>query len=222
MTCSAGLTACAEHLVRYGGHSAAAGVELRARERWRPSPRRWTRTPSRRSARRIWSQRERVDARRRAASSSAWSWPRSSGAGAVWQGQPGRLADARGCLLRDVRPMGEGKHARFTVESGGVHARAVAFGNDGKLGVAEGEPVDATFSLEVNEWKGVSEPRLVLRHVQTSSSTSASRSLASSLRGARCLACSATSGLTQLAYEMSSTHDSALPSTPLAAVAAQS
>ncbi len=51
-------------------------------------------------------------------------------------------------------------------ESGGAHARAVAFGNDGKLGVTEGEPVDATFSLEVNEWKGVSEPRLVLRHVQ--------------------------------------------------------
>jgi len=62
--------------------------------------------------------------------------------------------------------MGEGKHARFTVASDGAHARAVAFGNDGKLGVQAGEPVDATFALEVNEWRGVSEPRLVLRHVQ--------------------------------------------------------
>jgi len=29
----------------------------------------------------------------------------------------------------DPRPMGEGKHVRFTVESGGSRARAVAFGN---------------------------------------------------------------------------------------------
>ena len=50
-------------------------------------------------------------------------------------------------LLRDVRPMGEGKHARFTVESDGVHARAVAFGNGGRLGVAEGEPLSAISHL---------------------------------------------------------------------------
>jgi hypothetical protein len=29
--------------------------------------------------------------------------------------------------------------------------------------VAEGVPAQATFTLEVNEWNGVSEPRLVLR-----------------------------------------------------------
>jgi hypothetical protein len=71
-----------------------------------------------------------------------------------------------GGVLRGVRPMGEGKHARFTLESDGVHARAVAFGCDGKLAVRDGEPVEATFTLEVNEWRGVSEPRLVLRHAQ--------------------------------------------------------
>ncbi len=61
----------------------------------------------------------------------------------------------------DVRPMGEGKHARFTVHSGAGRARAVAFNTGGHLGVAEGEPAQATFALEVNEWNGVSEPRLV-------------------------------------------------------------
>jgi hypothetical protein len=30
--------------------------------------------------------------------------------------------------------------------------------------VQEGEPALATFALEVNEWNGVSEPRLRLRH----------------------------------------------------------
>jgi single-stranded-DNA-specific exonuclease len=66
--------------------------------------------------------------------------------------------------------MGEGKHARFTLQSGGVHARAVAFGKGAKLEVEEGELVDATFVLEVNEWRGVTEPRLVLRHAQMASS----------------------------------------------------
>ena len=70
----------------------------------------------------------------------------------------------------DVRPMGEGKHARFTVRSSGARARAVAFGTGGQLGVAEGEPAQATFALEVNEWNGVSEPRLVLRRARPAGS----------------------------------------------------
>ena len=82
------------------------------------------------------------------------------------RGNPGvslMLADA---TFADSRPMGEGKHVRFTVESGGARARAVAFGNGGRLPVADGAPVQATFTLEVNEWNGVSEPRLVLRQAR--------------------------------------------------------
>jgi single-stranded-DNA-specific exonuclease len=71
------------------------------------------------------------------------------------------VADA---VLCDIRTMGEGRHARFAVRSGDAHARAVAFGRGASLGVQEGEPALATFTLEVNEWNGVSEPRLVLRH----------------------------------------------------------
>jgi single-stranded-DNA-specific exonuclease len=65
--------------------------------------------------------------------------------------------------LTDPRPMSEGKHVRFTVEAGGIRARAVAFGM-GTLpeGAAEGR-LHATFSLELNEWQGAVEPRLVLR-----------------------------------------------------------
>jgi hypothetical protein len=62
--------------------------------------------------------------------------------------------------------MGEGKHVRFTVTSRGARARAVAFGTGGRLPVAEGERAQATFALEVNEWNGVTEPRLVLRRAQ--------------------------------------------------------
>ena len=48
---------------------------------------------------------------------------------AVRHGQPRRQpARARPRGSSDVRPMGEGRHARFTVTSGGVRSRAVAFG----------------------------------------------------------------------------------------------
>jgi single-stranded-DNA-specific exonuclease len=70
------------------------------------------------------------------------------------------LADA---VFADPRPMGEGKHVRFTVESGGARARGVGFGTGGRLPVEPGVRAQATFTLEVNEWNGVSEPRLVLR-----------------------------------------------------------
>jgi single-stranded-DNA-specific exonuclease len=59
--------------------------------------------------------------------------------------------------------MGENRHVRFTVESGGVRARAVAFGTAGRIPCDADGPVDATFTLEVNEFQGAVEPRLVLR-----------------------------------------------------------
>ncbi|HYV15280.1 MAG TPA: single-stranded-DNA-specific exonuclease RecJ [Conexibacter sp.] len=73
-----------------------------------------------------------------------------------------------GATFADVRPMGEGRHARFTVEAGGARCRAVSFGCDGRLPVAAGVPADATFRLERNAWNGAVEPRLLLRHATPS------------------------------------------------------
>jgi hypothetical protein len=83
---------------------------------------------------------------------------------------------AEACF-RDGRPMGEGKHVRFTVESRGARARAVAFGGGGALPVEEGAAAEATFTLEVNEWGGVSEPRLVLRQARPAEQPIEARSL---------------------------------------------
>jgi single-stranded-DNA-specific exonuclease len=62
--------------------------------------------------------------------------------------------------------MGEGRHLRFTVTSGGTRARAVSFGCDGRLGVEAETPVDASFRLELNAYNGAVEPRLLLRHAR--------------------------------------------------------
>ena len=82
------------------------------------------------------------------------------------RGNPGVSLLVADATFRDGRPMGEGKHVRFTVESHGARARAVAFGTGGRLPVDDGAPAEATFTLEINEWNGVSEPRLVLRQAR--------------------------------------------------------
>jgi len=87
------------------------------------------------------------------------------------RGNPGVSLLVEEARFRDGRPMGDGKHVRFTVESCGARARAVAFGTGGRLPVDDGAPAEATFTLEVNEWNGVSEPRLVLRRARPAPSS---------------------------------------------------
>jgi single-stranded-DNA-specific exonuclease len=161
----AGLTACAEHLERYGGHSAAAGVELQRGELAA-----FAAALDRHAAGALSAQdlipRERVDAVVGGRQLGMELAEELATLAPFGRGNPAVSLMISEAVLRDVRPMGEGKHARFTIESEGVHARAVAFGCDGGLGVCDGESIDATFALEVNEWKGASEPRLVLRQAR--------------------------------------------------------
>jgi single-stranded-DNA-specific exonuclease len=162
----AGLSACCEHLLRYGGHRAAAGLEI---ERARVAG--FADALCAHAERVLDPQDlvavERVDA---VVGGDELGMTLAEELRAVAPlGRGNRpvslmVADA---TFTDVRPMGEGKHARFTVESHGARARAVAFGCGGRLpSTDDGGELQATFTLEVNEWNGVSEPRLVLRETQ--------------------------------------------------------
>jgi single-stranded-DNA-specific exonuclease len=161
----AGLTACSSHMLRYGGHRAAAGLEIE-----RGSLPGLARALSE-HAELVLSPEdalpvERVDALvggEELGMTLAEELQRLAPFGNGNRGVSLMIAEAS---FRDARPMGEGKHVRFTVESRGARARAVAFGNGGTLPVQDGEPAEATFTLEVNEWGGVSEPRLVLRQAR--------------------------------------------------------
>ncbi|MHB1539573.1 MAG: single-stranded-DNA-specific exonuclease RecJ, partial [Solirubrobacteraceae bacterium] len=162
----AGLTACAAELHRYGGHAAAAGVEL---ER--------SRLPAFREAFAAHAEaalgaadlapRERVDA---IVGGRALGLPLAEELGRLapfGRGNPEVSILVRDCRFEQIRPMGEGRHVRFQLASGGVRALGVCFGRGGSLPVEEGARAHATFKLEVNEWRGACEPRLVLRHVLT-------------------------------------------------------
>ena len=161
-----GLQACAAHLGRHGGHRAAAGLQIEssqlaafreafvAHARKELSEGQLTRG-------------ERVDAVLEGHELGMALAEELQTLAPFGRANPTVSLMVRAATLTDRRPMGEGRHLRFSVlTDDGARARAVAFGNGGRLPVAEGLPADATFTLEVNEWKGVSEPRLLLRHAQ--------------------------------------------------------
>jgi single-stranded-DNA-specific exonuclease len=159
----AGLEACAEHLNGFGGHRAAAGLELEAEklEAFRAAfaahaasvlgPEELQRT-------------ERVDAMVGGASLGLDLAEEIQKLAPFGMGNPGVRLLVPAARVRDVRLMGEGKHARFSLHSGAHRALGVAFGRP-SLGVGEDDSVDAAVRLEVNRWNGSVEPRLVLREL---------------------------------------------------------
>jgi single-stranded-DNA-specific exonuclease len=167
------LRACSEHLLRFGGHRAAAGLEIEAgkvgafREAFVAG-----------AAERLESadlvRTETVDAvvgGDRLGLDTAEELERL---GPFGMGNPGVRLLVPAARMRDVRPMGEGKHARFSVESGATRALGVAFGStDRSLASHDGAPVDLSVRLEVNQWNGAVEPRVVLKELYPIEASSA-------------------------------------------------
>jgi single-stranded-DNA-specific exonuclease len=160
-----GLHVCAERMIRYGGHRAAAGLTIDPAQ-----------VPALRSAFESHAEQvltpdllqpvERVDA---VVSGSQLGLELAEELGRLepcGMGNPRTRLLVPGARFGDVRTMGEGRHVRFSVTSGGARARAVAFGCDGKVPGGEHQPLDATFRLERNVWNGAVEPRLVLGHAR--------------------------------------------------------
>lgn len=164
----AGLEASSEHLTRFGGHRMAAGLEIEA-DRIEPF-RRALIAHARAALEPIdLVPVERVDAVVAGESLGLDLAEELERLRPFGMGNPGVSLLVPAARLSDVRPMGEGRHARFTVTSGGARARAVAFGVGGAVsaaagqGDADGPRHDVVARLEVNEWRGSVEPRLVLR-----------------------------------------------------------
>jgi len=163
----AALDATSEHLVRYGGHRAAAGLELEA---------------------------DRLDAFRDAFIEHASSKIEDAdlvrtdrldalvgvgrdgigmdlarqleSLGPFGMGNPGPRLLVPSGRLREVRPLGEeGKHSRFQLESGAGRAAGVAFGMNGEITRREDQSLDLSVELEVDRWNGTEQPRVVVREL---------------------------------------------------------
>ncbi len=156
----AGLDAAAGHLIRHGGHRAAAGCTIRRAdvEAFRAA---FTAHAESVLGQADLVPVERVDA---VVAGDELGEPLAAELEQLAPfgiGNPGVALLVPAARLADARPMGEGKHMRFSVEAGGVRARAVAFGT---ARLPDADVFDATFTLELNEYNGAVEPRLVLRH----------------------------------------------------------
>jgi single-stranded-DNA-specific exonuclease len=161
----AGLHACAGHLARYGGHRAAAGLEI-DRGRLEDFAEDFAAHAASVLDVEALARTERVDAIVAGAELGMELAEELQALAPFGCANPPVSLLVQGATFEDRRPMGEGRHVRFTLRCGAARARAVAFGRGTRLPVEDGVAADATFALEVNEWRGVSEPRLVLRHAQ--------------------------------------------------------
>jgi single-stranded-DNA-specific exonuclease len=162
------LDACAGQLLRHGGHRAAAGLEIE-RSRLSEFAEAFASHAERALGAEDLIRAERVDAVVAGGELGMALAEELQSLAPFGRANPAVSLLMRDARFLDRRPMGEGRHVRFTVESDGppvARSRAVAFGTGAGLPVRDGAPADATFTLEVNEYNGVSEPRLVLRHAQ--------------------------------------------------------
>ena len=159
----AGLEPCSSDLTSFGGHRAAAGLELPAGavDRFRAAfcahaagvlgPEDLVKTVE-------------IDAMIGGAGLGLDLAEELERLAPFGMGNPGVRLLVPSARVEDVRAMGEGKHSRFSLRSGSHRAVGVAFGRSG-LGVDEGDSIDAAVRLEVNRWNGSVEPRVVLREL---------------------------------------------------------
>jgi single-stranded-DNA-specific exonuclease len=161
----AALRPCEDLLVRYGGHGAAAGLTVQAAD-VQALRERFEHCAEAMLTEELIAGVERVDA---VAAGCELGLELAEELAAL---EPHGIANPRprlllaGARFDAVRPMGDGSHARFSVVHGGVRADAVAFGCGLRPFEDPQAPVDATFQLERNVYKGALSPRLRLSSVR--------------------------------------------------------
>jgi len=163
----AALDATSEHLGRYGGHRAAAGLELEA-ERLDAFREAFIAHATAEIDPADLVRRERLDAlvgvgREGIGMDLA---RQLESLGPFGMGNPGPRLLVPSGRLREVRPLGEeGKHSRFQLESGAGRALGVAFAMNGEISRREDQPLDLSVELEVDRWNGAEQPRVVVREL---------------------------------------------------------
>jgi len=157
------LQACAEHLEGFGGHKAAAGLQIKA-ENVEAFQRAFAAHANEVLSEEDLRRTEKVDAIVGGVGLGLDLAEELKQLAPFGMGNPGVRLLVPSARVSDVRSMGEGKHARFSLHSGAHRALGVAFGR-ASLGVEDEDLLDASVRLEVNHWNGSVEPRVVLREL---------------------------------------------------------
>jgi single-stranded-DNA-specific exonuclease len=162
----AGLGACAGHLMRFGGHRAAAGLTIEA-ERVETFAAAFAAhadaTLSEDDLRPV----TRIDAIVPGAKLGLDLCAEMQRLAPFGIGNPGVVLLVDGCEVAEPSTVGDGKHLRFRVRQRGRDAgSAIAFGMGGQLDrFRREERYDVAFRLQENRWNGTVAPQLVVRRV---------------------------------------------------------
>jgi single-stranded-DNA-specific exonuclease len=162
----AGLAACSDRLVRFGGHRAAAGLSIEPAEVDGFAAAFAAHADAHLSEAELAPVTE-VDALVHGSDLTLDLCGELARLAPFGLGNPGVTLLVAGCQLRDVAAVGDGKHLRFRVKDGTRDAgSAIAFGFGRQLDRFRQEaPFDVAFRLEENRWNGTVAPQLVVRRV---------------------------------------------------------
>jgi single-stranded-DNA-specific exonuclease len=166
----AGLTACGEHLDRFGGHRAAAGLSIRP-----DAIEAFSEAFAAHAEAHLTDEQLRpvaiVDAAVPGSALTLGLAEELHRLAPFGLGNPGVTLLLPGCELTDLQTVGEGRHLRFRVrERSRPAGSAIAFGLGPQLDrLRQQGTYDLAFRLEENRWNGTVAPQLVVRHVHETS-----------------------------------------------------
>ena len=160
------LTACAEHLERYGGHRAAAGLSIRA-ENVEAFAAAFAAHADRVLTDDDLRPEIAIDAIVRGSELGLPLCEELARLAPFGLGNPGITLLVDDCELDRLDTVGEGKHLRFRVRHRGRDAgSAIAFGFGGQIDrYRRIGRYDVAFRLTENRWKGTVAPQLVVRRI---------------------------------------------------------
>ncbi|MDQ3669953.1 MAG: single-stranded-DNA-specific exonuclease RecJ [Actinomycetota bacterium] len=161
----AALGACSEHLVRWGGHRAAAGLSL-APESFEAFA-----TAFADHADSVLSDDDLrstlvVDAVVDGRELTLDLCEELRQLAPFGLGNPGVTLLASACELSELGAVGEGKHLRLAVTANGARSGAIAFGQGARLDTYRRPgSYDVAFKLDANQWNGMVAPQLVIKRI---------------------------------------------------------
>jgi single-stranded-DNA-specific exonuclease len=161
-----GLSACGEHLERFGGHRAAAGLSIRP-ESVEAFADAFAAHADAHLSEEDLDPVTRVDAVVAGSELTLDLCEELRRLAPFGLGNPGVTLLLPSCELRDLGAVGEGRHLRFRVNERGRDAgSAIAFGIGAQLDrYRRHGRYDVVFRLEANHWNGTVAPQLVVKRI---------------------------------------------------------
>ena len=162
------LGACADLLVKYGGHELAAGLTVRRADLPAFRERLCAYAAERLAEKETVTTLE-IDCELYPAELTLKQAEELSLLEPCGISNPVPLFCLRDALVREALPMGQNRHTKLLLEAGGRRFTAVFFGNSPEeLGYVSGDRCDIAFQLSVNEYQGVRTEQLLLRDIRPS------------------------------------------------------